>query len=86
MLQFSLGLSVPRFGFGSAGGIKIPSVKIHDVETAKEKKARTLKHLLKLNHVNHAVLHNQLRFHNHMPHVQRPEVPQGSCPDTDVKS
>jgi hypothetical protein len=28
-----------------------------------------LKHLLKLNHANHAILYNERKFHNHAPHV-----------------
>lgn len=47
----------------------IPSVKIHEIETAHEKPARALKHLLKLNHANHAILYNSRKFHNHAPHV-----------------
>jgi len=49
--------------------INIPSVEIHDVETAAEKRPRTLKHLLKANHINFAVFYSRLRFHNHMPHI-----------------
>jgi hypothetical protein len=49
--------------------IRIPSVKIHEIETAVEKSGRALKHLLKLNHANFAVLYNERRFHNHTPHV-----------------
>ncbi|EGC40750.1 MGS207 protein [Histoplasma capsulatum var. duboisii H88] len=49
--------------------IKIHSVEIHDVETAKKKPARALKHLLKLNHVTYSILYHNDRFHNHMPHL-----------------
>jgi hypothetical protein len=49
--------------------IDLPSVEIHNVETAPEKRPRTLKHLLKANHINHAVFYNSLRYHNHMPHI-----------------
>lgn len=61
--------------------IDIPSVEIHDVETATEKRARRLKHLLKLNHANHAILFHDLHFHNHMPHVRRLPIlwDVGSC-------
>ena len=48
----------------------IPAAAVHDIETEPDKRARTLKHLIRANHVNHAVLHNELRFHNHMPHVR----------------
>ena len=53
----------------AAQSIDIPSVEIHDVETAKEKNARTLKHLLKANHINHSLIYHNLQFHNHMPHL-----------------
>ncbi|KAI0490079.1 cell cycle checkpoint protein RAD17 [Xylaria cf. heliscus] len=49
--------------------IDIPPVEVHNVETAPEKRPRTLKHLLRANHVNHAILYNDLQFHNHMPHI-----------------
>ena len=66
-------LSLPRFGFGrasnSAQAINIPPVEVHDIETSTDKRDRTLKHLLKLNHHNFAILYNRNRFHNHTPHV-----------------
>ena len=49
--------------------IDLPSVEIHDVETAAEKRPRTLKHLLRANHVNHSIIYHDLIFHNHMPHL-----------------
>jgi hypothetical protein len=49
--------------------IDIPPVEIHEIDTAQEKPARALKHLLKLNHANYAVLYNERKFHNHAPHV-----------------
>ncbi|TVY41738.1 Questin oxidase [Lachnellula occidentalis] len=52
----------------AALSIDLPSVEIHDVETAPEKRPRTLKHLIKANHVNHSVIYHELQFHNHMPH------------------
>ncbi|KAB8303989.1 hypothetical protein EYC80_005340 [Monilinia laxa] len=52
----------------SAQSINLPSVEIHDIETAPEKRPRTLKHLLKSNHINHSILYNHNRFHNHLPH------------------
>ncbi|KAK5946813.1 hypothetical protein PMZ80_000957 [Knufia obscura] len=62
----------PKFGFGrtsTAGAIDIPSVEVHDVETSTDKRDRRLKHLLKLNHANFSILWNNLRFHNHTPHL-----------------
>lgn len=49
--------------------IDLPSVEVHDVETAPEKRPRTLKHLLRANHVNHSIIYHDLRFDNHMPHI-----------------
>lgn len=69
MFSFS---SFPFNLFSWRGGsqvFNIPSVKIHEIETAHEKPARALKHLLKLNHANHAILYNRRKFHNHAPHV-----------------
>ncbi|KKY21678.1 putative mgs207 protein [Phaeomoniella chlamydospora] len=54
----SFALPIPRFrfGFGRSKAIEIPSVKIHDIEVESDKRARRFKHLVKLNHVNHALL------------------------------
>ncbi|KAI0387526.1 hypothetical protein F5Y04DRAFT_240422 [Hypomontagnella monticulosa] len=49
--------------------IDIPSVEVHNVETAAEKRPRTLKHLLRANHANYSILYHNLEFHNHMPHI-----------------
>lgn len=51
--------------------VNLASVPIHDVETSADRRARSLKHLLKANHANHSILYNHLRFHNHAPHVCR---------------
>lgn len=66
MFQFRLP-SLPSFSFG--GGINLPKPEIHSIEERPEKRARTLKHLLKANHINHSVIYNSLRFHNHTPHI-----------------
>ena len=70
-------LNLPRMSWynpatwNAFGGnaIRLPKAAIHDIEERPEKRARTLKHLLKANHTNHAVLFNHLRFHNHTPHI-----------------
>lgn len=67
-------VSVPSVFTGLLGKKSVPSitlesVDIHEVETLQEKRARTLKHLIKLNHVNHAILFHNRQFHNHLPHV-----------------
>jgi Questin oxidase-like len=65
--------STAKFGFGrsasSGSKIDLPSVPIHDTECSTEKRDRRLKHLLKLNHINHAILFNHRHFHNHTPHI-----------------
>lgn len=68
--SFSLPFNIPHFLGGDAGtAIDIKSVTIYDVETQQEKRARTLKHLVKLNHASHSIVYHNLQFHNHMPHV-----------------
>ncbi|KAH8893740.1 hypothetical protein GQ53DRAFT_717354 [Thozetella sp. PMI_491] len=52
-----------------AQSIDIPPVEVHDVETAPDKRPRTLKHLLRANHVNHSIIYHDLRFDNHTPHI-----------------
>jgi len=49
--------------------IDIRPVETHDVETAPEKRPRTLKHLIRANHVNHSIIYHNLQYHNHMAHL-----------------
>lgn len=49
--------------------IDIPPVEVHSVDNAPEKLPRTLKHLLRANHVNHSIVYHNLQFDNHMPHI-----------------
>ncbi|KAK1833808.1 cell cycle checkpoint protein RAD17 [Podospora conica] len=49
--------------------IDIPPVPVHNIETAPEKRPRTLKHLIKANHVNHSIIYHNLQFDNHTPHI-----------------
>ena len=58
-----------QFFSSLGGGIKLPKSEVRNVEDKPEKRARTLKHLLKANHINHSVIYNELRFHNHTPHI-----------------
>ncbi|KAL5360072.1 hypothetical protein BJX96DRAFT_164888 [Aspergillus floccosus] len=58
--------------------LHLPSVVIHEIDTAQEKPARALKHLLKLNHANHAILWNDRKFHNHVPHILGSSFLQGA--------
>lgn len=54
---------------GTAREIKLEPVEVHNVETAAEKRPRTLKHLLRANHVNHSIVYHDLQFDNHMAHI-----------------
>ena len=68
--SISVPFGISRFlGNKSVPVISLKPVDIHEIETLQEKRARTLKHLIKLNHVNHAILFHNRQFHNHMPHV-----------------
>ncbi|KAM7196061.1 cell cycle checkpoint protein RAD17 [Rhypophila sp. PSN 637] len=49
--------------------IDLPPVEVHAIETDPEKRPRTLKHLLRANHVNHSVIYHNLQFDNHLPHI-----------------
>ncbi|KAG7114750.1 hypothetical protein HYQ45_016500 [Verticillium longisporum] len=49
--------------------IDLPPVEVHNVETDPEKRARCLKHLIKANHVNHAIVYHHLQFDNHAAHI-----------------
>jgi hypothetical protein len=65
-------ISLPSFlrlGGGSHLSVDLPSVEVHDIETAAEKRPRTLKHLIKANHANYSIIYHDLRYHNHTPHV-----------------
>ncbi|KAI1269256.1 hypothetical protein F5Y18DRAFT_423498 [Xylariaceae sp. FL1019] len=49
--------------------IDIPPVEVHTVDSTQGKRPRTLKHLLRANHVNHSILYHNLQFDNHLPHI-----------------
>ncbi|MCJ1313482.1 hypothetical protein MMC25_007160 [Agyrium rufum] len=55
--------------FSGTQPIKIAPVEVHDIETGADKRSRTLKHLLKLNHVTHSIVYHDLQYHNHLPHI-----------------
>ncbi|KAL2865740.1 questin oxidase family protein [Aspergillus lucknowensis] len=54
--------------FAEKGFFSLPPVETIEIDTAHTKPARALKHLLKLNHGNYAILWNERKFHNHAPH------------------
>lgn len=61
-----------RFGSSSATtkqAAQLPRVEPIAVETSSNRLTRTLKHLIKANHSNHAILYSHDRFHNHLPHA-----------------
>ncbi|KAF3046537.1 hypothetical protein E8E12_010681 [Didymella heteroderae] len=65
-------IQLPSFltgGGGSHQSIDLPSVEVYDIETAAEKRSRTLKHLIKANHANYSIIYHGLRYHNHTPHI-----------------
>lgn len=68
---------------GSAGQQAIPldPVEVHNIESNPEKRPRTLKHLLRANHVNHSVLYHSLHYHNHLPHILGSAYLLGATPD-----
>lgn len=61
--------------------IPIEPVEVHRIEAAPEKRPRTLKHLLRANHTNHAILYHTLQFHNHLPHILGSAYLLGASPD-----
>ncbi|KAI9819484.1 MAG: hypothetical protein M1827_006932 [Pycnora praestabilis] len=70
--SFGNPFKLPQYLFGgrnNPSNLDILSVKIHEIETSPEKRARKLKHLIRLNHANHSLVYHNLQFHNHMPHI-----------------
>ncbi|KAI9662138.1 MAG: hypothetical protein M1831_002834 [Alyxoria varia] len=61
--------------------INLSNVKRHDVETSKDRSARSLKHLIKANHANHSIIYHNLEFHNHAPHILGSAYILGANPD-----
>jgi hypothetical protein len=53
----------------SSRSINLPSVEVNDIETSLDRRARTLKHLIKANHANFSIIYHNLQFHNHAPHI-----------------
>ncbi|EED12307.1 conserved hypothetical protein [Talaromyces stipitatus ATCC 10500] len=59
--------------FSSSNSIRVPTIKSHDIENPVEKPAKTLYHLVRLNHINHSVWirgdtpDNSTTSHNFLP-------------------
>lgn len=68
-------------GTGTHQAIPLESVQVHKIESSPEKRPRTLKHLLRANHTNHAIVYHSLQFHNHMPHILGSSYLLGASPD-----
>ncbi|OCK80976.1 hypothetical protein K432DRAFT_381735 [Lepidopterella palustris CBS 459.81] len=79
----SFSFKLPTFGLRSSDlpAIELPSVEIHEIETAAEKRPRTLKHLIKANHVNYSIIYHNLQFHNHSPHILGSAYILGGTPE-----
>jgi len=60
---------VNRFLGESPRSVDIEPVEVHNIEEATEKRPRTLRHLLRANHMNHSVIYHNLQFDNHMAHI-----------------
>jgi hypothetical protein len=63
------------FAPGSSKSIRVPAIETYDIENPVEKTARTLFHLVKLNHINHSVqIHGNeshpVTSHNFIPQVR----------------
>jgi hypothetical protein len=50
-------------------GIDLDPVEVHTIDSDLDKRPRTLKHLLRANHLNHSIIYHNLQFDNHTPHI-----------------
>jgi hypothetical protein len=50
-------------------GIDLDPVEVHTIDSDPDKRPRTLKHLLRANHLNHSIIYHNLQFDNHTPHI-----------------
>lgn len=78
MLSYIYGRLV---GSDAHQAISIEPVQVHKIDNSPEKRPRTLKHLLRANHINHAIVYHSLQFHNHMPHILGSAYLLGASPD-----
>lgn len=67
-------------GSSSHQAIPLEPVPVHSIEANPDKRPRTLKHLLRANHVNHAILYHSLQYHNHLPHILASAYLLGASP------
>jgi len=74
LISFQTWIDLVANAFSSSGNTELfdgfPGVQPSDYETSTAKRDRTLKHLLRANHHNYAVMYNNQQFHNHLPHVR----------------
>ncbi|KAG6051093.1 hypothetical protein E4U17_006301 [Claviceps sp. LM77 group G4] len=68
-------------GGGRVQAIPVPPVEVHHVETDPDRRARSLKHLLKANHVNYALVSSQLRYDNQNAQILSSAYLLGATPN-----
>ncbi|AEO54420.1 hypothetical protein MYCTH_2296978 [Thermothelomyces thermophilus ATCC 42464] len=61
--------------------ISLPPVEVHALEGNKDRRPRTLRHLLRANHINHSILYHDLQFDNHLPHILCSAYHLGATPE-----
>ena len=64
-----------------AFGVDLPASTVYEIETSPEKRTRTLKHLVRANHVNYSLIYHSLEYHNHNPHILGSSYILGASPD-----
>ncbi|KAF8251452.1 hypothetical protein K440DRAFT_614597 [Wilcoxina mikolae CBS 423.85] len=73
LISFQRWIDLVANAFSLSGNTELfdgfPGVQPSDYETSTAKRDRTLKHLLRANHHNYAVMYHNQQFHNHLPHV-----------------
>lgn len=61
------------FSYFTAGAapraVELEPAETHNLETSTDKTAKSALYLIKANHVNHPILYNKNKFHNHAAHI-----------------
>lgn len=67
ILSFGSSSSAPNLGqqATSATTVSLEALPVHDIEADQDRSARSLKYLLKANHVNYAVVYKELHLNNY---------------------
>ncbi|KAG6236520.1 hypothetical protein E4U24_007750 [Claviceps purpurea] len=74
-------LSYVLGGGSRVQAIPVPPVEVHHVETDPDRRARSLKHLLKANHVNYSLVSSQLRYDNQNAQILSSAYLLGATPN-----